>query len=102
MKYGNDNLTDSIDKVVQGGYCSGCGACAYISKGSMYINRFGEYEPKLGQIHESVNDVCPFLCPEENEDFLAQKFFPKLDRKTICTGLAVSPLKNTQIPNQME
>ena len=86
MKYGNDNLTDSIDKVVQGGYCSGCGACAYISKGSMYINRFGEYEPKLGQIHESVNDVCPFLCPEENEDFLAQKFFPKLDRKTDELG----------------
>ena len=40
-------MKGDLNKVVEGNYCVGCGACAYASKGVMKINKYGEYEPDL-------------------------------------------------------
>jgi len=70
-----------IDKIVRGGYCVGCGACAYQLGTSMRLNAYGEYEPALeSQPPQAVKKpdackACPFLAPEMNEDSLAEPLF---------------------------
>ena len=73
---------DNIHKVLDANCCIGCGACAYVSKGNMKLNRFGEYIPDLERSqdlflnNEAVNTkVCPFLSPELNEDILGENLF---------------------------
>src|SRR5690606_4226533 len=53
----------SIDKVIDGGYCVGCGACAASSASyEIYENRYGLYQArKLGNGNESGKEaICPF------------------------------------------
>lgn len=66
-----------IKDVVDNNYCVGCGACAYLSRSSMELNRYGEYQPELEQhaAGDEVEAACPFLKPELNEDVLANEFF---------------------------
>ncbi|MBK8116976.1 MAG: Coenzyme F420 hydrogenase/dehydrogenase, beta subunit C-terminal domain [Candidatus Accumulibacter sp.] len=63
-----------IDEVVDGGFCSGCGACAALSQRSMNVNLFGEYSPGTASSDGMEDCVCPFLVPEENENMLANRF----------------------------
>ena len=62
-----------IDEVVDGGFCSGCGACAAISQRSMSVNLFGEYSPGSASSDGMEDCVCPFLVPEEDENMLDRK-----------------------------
>lgn len=82
-------MTDSlaplpVEQVIQSGCCSGCGACAYAHGMPMQLNQYGEYLPiiELARAEEAPpipprlnNEVCPFLCPELNEDSLAATYF---------------------------
>ena len=70
-----------VTQVVQGGYCSGCGACAYAHGLPMRLNNYGEYLPIIdvetasdsAWIPRSQNaEVCPFLSPDLDEDVLAR------------------------------
>jgi coenzyme F420-reducing hydrogenase beta subunit len=71
-----------ITQVVEGGFCVGCGACAYYSDTKMLINEYGEYTPDLIAL-SSIDDltasglgaVCPSLNPALNEDEIGSKFF---------------------------
>lgn len=74
-------MKGDLNKVVEGNYCVGCGACAYASKGVMKINKYGEYEPDLNsdvfknkEVLKKVEAVCPFLKPELNENILGKEF----------------------------
>jgi coenzyme F420-reducing hydrogenase beta subunit len=76
------NKNDSLEQVVSGGYCSGCGACAYQNKTKMRLNTHGEYQPEIpdgdaaiqAQMGEAVTS-CPFLRPDLNEDVLGKEHF---------------------------
>lgn len=66
-----------LRKVLDGDFCSGCGACAYASGSKMSLNEYGEYVPKLDEKstnEHSADQVCPFLNPEMNEDILGEEF----------------------------
>lgn len=75
-------VKDNIHKVLDSNCCIGCGACAYVSKRKMKLNKFGEYIPDLKQNRNSFLEnevestkVCPFLSPELNEDILGENLF---------------------------
>ena len=71
-----------LKKIVDGGFCSGCGACAYQTKSKMKLNAYGEYQPDLYALEklsrddaEAAASSCPFLRPDLNEDVLAEERF---------------------------
>lgn len=80
----------TIEQVVNGGYCVGCGACADAVKGRMVVNRFGEYVPdqnaKELQSSELARKICPSLNPEADEDFLASRFVHASGEKDESIG----------------
>jgi coenzyme F420 hydrogenase subunit beta len=69
----------NIKKVVDGGFCVGCGSCAYLSNTSMKINEYGEYTPQLDLMENAdttkLDFACPFLNPEQNETVIAKSLF---------------------------
>lgn len=74
--------TSNLNKVVSGGYCVGCGACAFVSGTNMNLNPYGEYVPDLDKIQSKENNiieaaefVCPSLNPKYNENTLSEHFF---------------------------
>lgn len=76
-----NNKNGNLEKVVSGGYCTGCGTCAYVTNTKMSINEYGEYVPDLGTIEkrdaktiEAAEFVCPSLNPTFNEDALSNTF----------------------------
>lgn len=74
--------SQSLKKIVDGGFCVGCGACAYQNKSKMNLNDYGEYKPDIS-IDKPINDsssydsdaVCPFLRPDLNEDVIGKEHF---------------------------
>lgn len=73
----------SIKKVVDGGYCVGCGACSALSGGSlvMKLDALGLYKPQGEENNISKLDgesVCPFLT-HLDEDKIAHEFFDPTD-----------------------
>ena len=59
--------TRNIADVVKGGFCVGCGACAYSTGTTMKLNEFGEYVPNLKEIANVDTEA------KENANF--QKLF---------------------------
>lgn len=77
-------VDSKIANVVNGGFCTGCGGCSYMTKSPMTINEYGEYQPEIKLIEKQDNKllksaefVCPSLNPEYNENKLAQEFLEK-------------------------
>ncbi|WP_036151624.1 Coenzyme F420 hydrogenase/dehydrogenase, beta subunit C-terminal domain [Maribacter forsetii] len=77
----SDTRINTLENVVDGGFCVGCGACAYSAGTGMKINKYGEYTPDLDAINEKdqktlekAEFVCPSLNPSYNEDVLATEF----------------------------
>lgn len=70
----------SIAKVIEGGFCVGCGACA-VSAPESYAIQFDAHERfvahNVGEASApSAERVCPFSDGSLNEDILAQELFP--------------------------
>lgn len=68
-------------KVVEGGFCIGCGACASRpdSAVSMQLDALGMYQPRLregGRPPADFEFVCPFSSRSAVEDELAVERFP--------------------------
>jgi len=85
---------DNLKKVVNGGYCVGCGACSFVSGSQIKINEYGEYYPSLdefangdSQVTEKMEFVCPSLNPKYNEDVLAASFLSNCDNPSKYIGL---------------
>ena len=70
---------NKLKNVVDGDFCTGCGACAYATNSSMTINSYGEYIPILSDVGNSsaeiAEKVCPSLHPELNETVLGKDLF---------------------------
>jgi len=92
------SLPEGIQKVVDGGYCIGCGACAALSpeKGiAMELSSQGVFlpiglpspltnPPVEGQ--EKLLRICPFSDETRNEDELAVDLFPNAPGKSPGVG----------------
>jgi coenzyme F420-reducing hydrogenase beta subunit len=76
---------DQIDRVVEGGYCIGCGGCA-AARPELYqirFNQFGEYQSfklpypynELPQSPIQTASVCPFSGASANEDEIGKRLF---------------------------
>jgi coenzyme F420 hydrogenase subunit beta len=78
-----DEHLAQLRDVVQGGYCVGCGACAFASGRQMRTNDYGEYVPDLEKVtalkysSEQIASLCPSLRPDLNEDVIAKQLFAK-------------------------
>jgi len=58
--------TNSLSRIVKNGCCSGCGLCASVSKGSVYMamSRQGFLRPqKLGPLTTETNELISSCCP---------------------------------------
>lgn len=67
-----------LEKVINNGYCIGCGACAVKSNGiEIKENSFGLYQANLintSEIDIGTEDACPFVS-EINEDEISKKLY---------------------------
>lgn len=78
----------NIEKVVAGGFCTGCGGCSYVTGNPMKINVYGEYQPDLEKfslleysLKKQAEFVCPSLNPSYNEKVLSSSFLEQVDAK---------------------
>ncbi|MBB5350834.1 coenzyme F420-reducing hydrogenase beta subunit [Haloferula luteola] len=80
----------TIIDVVKGGYCVGCGGCAYAGGFEMKLNKYGEFLPDLSKYEELASDVpskvCPFLNEELNEDRLSERFLDQSQHRSDKIG----------------
>lgn len=64
----------SINKVINDGYCIGCGACAYKRNDvHMAWNKYGMLQP-IGSIDDLDDNICPFSTTD-NESAIADSLF---------------------------
>ncbi len=67
---------DLKEKVIDNGYCIGCGACVSEGdvKGTNKLDPYGMYKPSFDQLNSPVSDVCPFFT-SRNESELGEMLF---------------------------
>ena len=74
-------IKDLFATVVDGGYCSGCGACAAVTESplTMALDEYGRLQPIKPQAvtedNAKVLEVCPFSDRSLNEDQLGKELF---------------------------
>jgi len=84
MNQSNCSNRLNLNRIINGGFCIGCGVCAAYSNKQLRIavNKYGEYTPytdKLsdGDLPEEVLKVCPFSDTGENEDTISSRLYSK-------------------------
>jgi coenzyme F420-reducing hydrogenase beta subunit len=73
---------NELKRIIDGGYCIGCGACAYVAKNSVELIE-DEYRQYQGHIKSEAKEVdldaalavCPFSNEGPNEDEISQQVF---------------------------
>lgn len=90
-------IIKDIRQVVEGGYCVGCGACAYASGTQMRLNKYGEYIPDIESIELShdlsengIGSVCPSLNPSSSEDEIGTELFSSDANKDEKLGYVIN------------
>lgn len=67
---------NTIEKVIKGGYCVGCGACAVASRDvKLHRSTFGELTAVGDLSGDGLDQVCPFATSVD-ETTLAEELFP--------------------------
>lgn len=77
-----DHTMHELQKVIDGGYCIGCGACAYAAKESVELieDEYRQYQGRLksgadrGDLDVALK-VCPFSNEGPDEDEISQEIF---------------------------
>lgn len=72
-----------FNTVVEGGYCSGCGACASVENSpiKMTLDKYGRFQATLNSevdtsaLNTEVLSVCPFSEVSSNEDEIGKELF---------------------------
>ena len=90
------------EQILDGDYCSGCGACIGVGKifgrseSEMEFNARGQLVPIIkisekNEINEIIKKICPFSDDSYDEDYISEKFFGKYskDKKPVL-GYAYS------------
>lgn len=80
-----------VEKVIEGGFCVGCGGCAAIDSGiNMHFNDYGTYEPIISAVtNPQIDSVCPFSNKGPNENDLAKPSRGKSDEDKLGTYLTL-------------
>lgn len=76
-------VSELLETVVKGDYCSGCGACATVENSGieMTVDEFGRFQPSLNleidnpNLDVKVLSVCPFSGQTPNEDDIGKLLF---------------------------
>ncbi|HEX3810934.1 MAG TPA: Coenzyme F420 hydrogenase/dehydrogenase, beta subunit C-terminal domain [Rhizomicrobium sp.] len=73
-------MTGELRRVIDGGYCIGCGACAAMEHEKIELPRSssGMFTPLLHASDRELDDaerVCPFASSGKDEDVLGQELF---------------------------
>lgn len=78
---------EKLNKIISGGYCIGCGLCAYTApeKVRMEFDRFGMLQPEgIADLDDeqvsAILQVCPFSDASRNEDEHAARLYPDTKR----------------------
>jgi len=67
---------NSLENVIEGGFCIGCGTCTYMNKDSqMQWNKKGELIPVFEIKDLEKTNLCPFSDESKDESYLANIFF---------------------------
>ncbi|MDA7821949.1 Coenzyme F420 hydrogenase/dehydrogenase, beta subunit C-terminal domain [Gammaproteobacteria bacterium] len=67
---------NSLESVIEGGFCIGCGTCTYTNKDSqMQWNNRGELIPLFEINDKKESNICPFSDDSKDESNLADIFF---------------------------
>jgi coenzyme F420-reducing hydrogenase beta subunit len=82
-----------LERVVDGGFCIGCGACAAVPESPlvMRLQADGLYRPEIrpGRLEDEngpdLGQVCPFYA-DDNEDTLAQTRYPDAPQHSDALG----------------
>jgi len=71
---------DLKEKVIDNGYCIGCGACVSAGdvKGMNKLDSYGMYKPSFDELDSPVSDVCPFFT-SRTESQLGEMLFSGFD-----------------------
>ena len=75
------NVAITIDRVVNNGFCVGCGACSVKSGGAleMQVDQHGLFRPAIERasvdVLQSVDSICPFSDASPDETVLGQALF---------------------------
>ena len=78
------NELEKLNRIISGGYCIGCGACAAMEPDriTMAFDQYGMYQPQIRAgidvaMAANILKVCPFSDEGPNEDQLALTLFPE-------------------------
>ncbi|GAC12378.1 Coenzyme F420 hydrogenase/dehydrogenase, beta subunit C-terminal domain [Paraglaciecola chathamensis] len=84
-------IKTDVEKVVDGGFCVGCGGCAAIDSGiNMRFMDSGVYQPIIEKVtNPKIDEVCPFSNKGPNEDALANPSMDKTDEDKLGTYLSL-------------
>lgn len=70
---------NNFQKVIEGGYCIGCGICAVNPSHAieMKLDELGQYKPNYSYDSNitNFNEICPFSGESQNEDQIANALF---------------------------
>ncbi|MCH6258380.1 Coenzyme F420 hydrogenase/dehydrogenase, beta subunit C-terminal domain [Puniceicoccaceae bacterium K14] len=75
-----------LGKVIDGGFCIGCGGCAFVSPDSfkMKLNDSGNWVPtQHGPGALGIEMLCPMSGESENETEIASRLFPGLPEDSL-------------------
>lgn len=84
------NMED-ISRVIQGGYCIGCGVCPFVDSSlSISMTERGQYQASEHGVEPAkiASAVCPFAESRNNEDHLGEQLFASEDdiKHDECIG----------------
>lgn len=75
------STTKLENTVIRGGYCVGCGACAFAAPDAIKVelNRHGFFQAEVSEAESSYDgdllQVCPFASGSDTEDDIADRIF---------------------------
>lgn len=85
------NVATDVEKVINGGFCVGCGGCAAIDSGiNMRFNDKGMYIPVVKEVTNlKIDEVCPFSNKGAHENELAYPSLGKSDEDKLGSYLSL-------------
>lgn len=96
-------MKTDVEKVVNGGFCVGCGGCAAIDSGiNMRFSDTGVYVPIISEVtNPKIDEVCPFSNKGPHENELAKPSLGKSDEDKLGTYLTLKAGYDLHEPSRL-